>query len=301
MRTYTFIINPMAGKGRGRKLLGHLQKSIRQEFPGSEILLTEKKMHAFKLASERKNNPDTVIVAVGGDGTVNEVGNGIIGGSSLMSVVPIGSGNDFVKMFSIPTSPEKALAMIKKGKPRLCDAGRVVISTNDTVGITERYFLNGIGIGFDAAVANQTTRYKYLKGFPLYIVSVARTLMSFSTPNMLMSVNGLSVNGQHFLIAVGNGKCAGGGFYLTPEAEINDGLLDICLVDNLSIPRVLKIFPSVLSGKHKKHKEVHFYKSEELVVTSQQPIMVHADGEVLATQAREIHMSVQPSVLKILA
>jgi diacylglycerol kinase (ATP) len=301
MRTYTFIINPMAGKGRGKKLLYGLQDIIRKEFGETEILITQNKMHAYELARERKNIPDRVIVAVGGDGTVNEVGNGLIGGTSMMSVIPIGSGNDFVKMFSIPPSIEKAITILKNGRPRICDVGWVSITTDDARRKTERFFLNGIGIGFDAAVANQTTRYKHLKGFPLYVFSVVRTLMNFSTPNMMMSVNGLSVNGQHFLIAVGNGTCAGGGFYLTPEAEIDDGLLDICLVDNISIPRVLQIFPSVMSGKHKKHKEVHFYKSGELKVVSKQPIMVHADGEVLSTEAREIQISIRPEILTVVA
>ncbi len=298
MNAHSFIINPMAGKGKGRKLMGKIRRAIADVFPDAEILITERKLHALELARERNADPGRVVVAVGGDGTVNEVGNGLIGGTAYLGVIPIGSGNDFVKMFSISGVIEDALFQIRRGTPKSSDAGLIRITGGEETN-SERFFLNGIGIGFDAAVANQTTKFKHLSGFPLYIASVARTLMYYTTPNMLMSLNGAMVNGRHFLIAVGNGKCAGGGFYLTPEAKIDDGLLDVCLVDNVSVGRVLKIFPSVIKGKHEKHKEVHFYKTPELKVVSKEPIMVHADGEVLATKAREIVIKVKPAALQI--
>ncbi len=300
MGTYTFIINPMAGKGRGKKLLQTLDTLIRQHFPDAEVILTERRMHALELASERKNNADNTIVAVGGDGTVNEVGNGLMGGKATLSVIPIGSGNDFVKMFGIPTDIRTAFEKLKHGAIRDSDAGYVTIKSADG-NETKRYFLNGIGIGFDAAVANQTTKFKHLRGVSLYAFSVAVVLFNYKTPNMMMSMDGAMMNGEHFLIAIGNGKCAGGGFYLTPDAEIDDGLLDVCLVDNVSIPQVVKIFPSVMKGKHKKHKKVHFYRTDALRVETQGDIMIHADGEVLATQARDITIEVVPKALKVLA
>ncbi len=300
METYSFIINPMAGKGRGKKLFHTLESLIRRHFPDSEIILTERRMHAFELASERKNNSGSTVIAVGGDGTVNEVGNGLIGGNAVMSVIPIGSGNDFVKMFGIPTDITKAVEKIKHGTIRDSDAGFVTINAVDG-NETKRYFLNGIGIGFDAAVANQTTKFKHLRGVSLYAFSVAVVLFNYKTPNMMMSMNGAIMNGEHFLIAIGNGKCAGGGFYLTPEAEIDDGLLDVCLVDNVSIPQVVKIFPKVMKGKHKGHNKVHFYRTDALRIETKGEIMVHADGEVLATQARDINIEVVPKALKVLA
>lgn len=300
MGKHTFIINPMAGKGRGKKLLRTLDTLIHRHFPDAEVILTERRMHALELASERKDNADSTIVAVGGDGTVNEVGNGLMGGKATMSVIPIGSGNDFVKMFGIPTDIHKAVEKLTHGTIRESDAGYVTIQSSDG-SESQRYFLNGIGIGFDAAVANQTTRFKHLRGVSLYAFSVAVVLFNYKTPNMMMSMNGAMMNGEHFLIAIGNGKCAGGGFYLTPDAEIDDGLLDVCLVDNVSIPQVVKIFPSVMKGKHKKHSKVHFYRTDTLRVETQGEIMVHADGEVLATQARDINIRVTPKALKILA
>lgn len=300
MNTYTFIINPIAGKGRGRKLLQTLNQLIHKNFPDAEIVVTRRRMHAFEIASERKNDSSRVIVAVGGDGTVNEVGNGLIGGSAMISVIPIGSGNDFVKMFNIPPDIHAAVEKIRNGNIRESDVGHVVIRTFDGSEI-KRYFLNGIGIGFDAAVANQTTKFKHLRGISLYAVSVAFVLFNYQTPNIMMSLNGETMNGEHFLIAVGNGKCAGGGFYLTPEADIEDGLLDVCLVDNISIPQVVKIFPSVMKGNHKKHNKVHFYKTDALRVESRQEIMLHADGEVLATRAKDIEIVIIPKALKVLS
>jgi len=300
MDTYTFIINPIAGKGRGKKLLRTLDQLIHEHFPDAEIVITQRRMHAYKIASERKNDSSRTIIAVGGDGTVNEVGNGLIEGSAKISVIPIGSGNDFVKMFNIPPDIHKAIEKIKNGTVRDSDVGYVVIQTTDGSEI-KRYFMNGIGIGFDAAVANQTTKFKHLRGVSLYAFSVAVVLFNYQTPNMLMSMNGASMNGEHFLIAIGNGKCAGGGFYLTPDAQIDDGLLDVCLVDNVSVPQVVKIFPSVMKGTHKKHSQVHFYRTDALRVESKQKIMLHADGEVLATNAKDIEIRVIPKALKVLA
>jgi len=300
MRTYTFIVNPIAGKGRGRKLLQTLDRTLHKHFPEPEILITQDRLHAFELAKERKEHPDRIIVAVGGDGTVNEVSNGLIGGNAMMSVIPIGSGNDFVKMFNIPTDIEKAIDKIKNGTVRNSDAGSIQIGSYDGSNLT-RYFINGIGIGFDAAVAHQTTKFKHLRGISLYAFSVAVILFKYKTPELLLSMNGSSMNGQHFLIAIGNGKCAGGGFYLTPEAKIDDGLLDVCYIDNVTIPQVVKIFPSVMKGKHKKHNQVHFERTDALSVVAQQEIMVHADGEVLATKARTIDIQVTPNALQVIA
>jgi diacylglycerol kinase (ATP) len=300
METYTFIINPMAGKGRGKKLLQTLDASIHDSFPDPEIIITRARMHAYEIASERKYDADRVVIAVGGDGTVNEVGNGLIGGNAAMSVIPIGSGNDFVKMFQIPTDIHKAIERIRNGTVRDADAGHIEILNDDGSTVT-RYFANGIGIGFDAAVAHQTTKFKHLRGVSLYAFSVALVLFNYKTPNMMMAMNGAIMNGQHFLIAIGNGKCAGGGFYLTPEAEIDDGLLDVCLVDNITIPQVVKIFPRVMKGSHKNHEKVHFYKTDALRVEAQEPIKVHADGEVLSTSARNIDIKVMPKALKVLS
>jgi len=300
MRTYTFIINPIAGKGRGKKLLHSLERKIHANFPESEILITQDRLHAFELAKKRKDNANEVVVAVGGDGTVNEVANGLIGGKAMMSVIPIGSGNDFVKMFNIPTDIEKAISKIKQGSIHNSDAGSVDIESFSGEKHT-RYFINGIGIGFDAAVAHQTTKFKHLRGISLYAFSVAVILFKYKTPNLLLSMNGSSMNGEHFLIAIGNGKCAGGGFYLTPDAEIDDGLLDVCYIDNVTIPQVIKIFPRVMKGRHKNHHKVHFERTDALRVESQQEIMVHADGEVLETKARIIDIIVNPNALQVIA
>jgi diacylglycerol kinase (ATP) len=300
MKTYTFIINPMAGKGRGKKLLATLRERIKRTVPDAEIVVTERRLHALEIARERNHDADRVVVAVGGDGTVNEVGNGLVNGNATMGVIPIGSGNDFIKMFSIPLNIEKALDRILHGTVRPSDTGFVEIRSADDTTV-DRYFLNGIGIGFDAAVAHQTTKFKHLKGFGLYVVSVAAILFRYKTPGLLMSMNGMSMNGNHFLIAVGNGTCAGGGFYLTPDAKIDDGLLDVCLVDDISVPQVLRIFPSVMKGKHQKHGQVHFYRTDSLRVEARQPIMIHADGEVLSTGASEIAISVRPGTLQVIA
>ena len=239
------------------------------------------------------------MIAVGGDGTVHEVVNGLAGGRAMLGVLPLGSGNDFAKMLSSPSDPERAVAWFREARHRFCDVGEVTLARAD--GTCERHwFINGLGVGLEAVVANSARNARYLKGFARYLAAALWHLATYKPPHMEIRADAREWSGQQFLVAVGNGCCAGGRFRLTPDARIDDGLLDVCRVDSLSRWRLLRILPSVLSGRHTRFEDVRMSQVTAIDIGCAKGCMVHADGEVLAGDAVGIRVRVMPGVLPML-
>ncbi len=294
--TFTLIVNPIAGNGRCDPLA--LARALASRLPGAELLITERRGHARELAASHCARDDHVVVAIGGDGTVHEVGSGLIGGRAALAVLPAGSGNDFAKMLGISDHPDEAAGLLQTLLPSSCDVGQVLIDHLDGSN-SSSYFLNGLGIGFEAAVASMAARAGYLRGFSRYLVAALWTLMVYRSPEMTLMVDKQTFAGRHFLVAIGNGRCAGGSFYLTPQAEIDDGLFDICRAGPISIPRALWILPSVFKGRHGRYREVVFDRAAAVTIDIPDGGMVHADGEVLARQAAHLDVSLLPGALKV--
>lgn len=299
MRTFSFIVNPFAGARRVSPEEHPLVAEIRGHCPAAEVLVCDKPGQARQWARERSMRADHVVVAVGGDGTVHEVGGGLIGGRASMGVIPTGSGNDFAKMLTSPRDPAAAVAFLAQAPARRCDAGEVYIEHADGRAGTH-YFLNGLGIGFDAAVAEAVNRARFLKGFPAYLAAAVRQLFRYRPPVMSVAFNEVSMTARQFLVALGNGRWAGGRFKLTPEARIDDGWLDLCRADAMKLRRVLRILPAVFAGRHGRFGEVSMARTRRLVVDCKEGCMVHADGEVLARRAVKIRARVLPGALEVI-
>ena len=278
-----FIANPFAMRGKGAKYIAQLEEELKRRCVAYTLLRTERRLHAMELAREAaETHPDATIVAVGGDGTVNEVANGILGRGPTLGIIPVGSGNDFVKSVGIDAhSVVAALEILLAGKTFLVDVGKVSVGEGERpAGV--RIFMNGIGIGFDGYIAARTLRYKRLRGWWLYLVSFLRTVAVFRTPDMVVRVPGVEIHSPHLLVSIGNGHSSGGKFLLTPDAVVDDGQLDICLVDDLSTARILRVFPSVFKGTHDRFPEVHFLRAPTIEVVGARGLYVHADGELLS-------------------
>jgi YegS/Rv2252/BmrU family lipid kinase len=238
------------------------------------------------------------VVSVGGDGTANEVVNGLIGTEKSMGILPAGSGNDFIKSVGIPRKLELAFAKSISNKGQVVDVGTV--SCGDS-GSPVRLFLNGVGIGFDASVAARTREIRYLRGLPLYLLAVFQTLRRYKNPTLSVDLDGLTMSGRHLLIAVGNGVSAGGGFYLTPRASVADGALDFCLIGDASVARILRLMPLVLRGKHLSKRDIVTYlRGKKLDLRSEEPIHVHADGELVGEGVTKVRIGMDPRKLRIL-
>lgn len=288
MEKYALILNPMAGREKGRKWEPEILAKANKALGNVDVYRTESIGHAQKISNNIKYNYSVIIVA-GGDGTVHEVVNGMIDGNAALAVIPIGSGNDFIKMLNLPKNIDESIHIIKRNKRKRIDIGKI----GDT------YFPNGLGIGFDAWVVKESKKIKKLRGFFIYLYAVLKTVFSFKNEPISFYANGKTELKNIFLIAVGNGKAMGGGFYLNPDAIIDDGKFDVCIIHALKKREVFLHLPKTLKGAHTQLKQVETIRTDKLKIKSEKGIAVQADGELLGLDFKEINISILPKALEV--
>ena len=256
---------------------------------GVEWHATEGPGHAGKIVS---GLPDgTLVVAVGGDGTVHEVAAACVGTRRVMGILPVGSGNDYVKALGVGTNLERALETIVGGVVQAVDAGEVN-------GVR---FNNGLGIGFDAEVAAGVARAPaYFGGFGGYLWSVGRLLWSMKCHEARLKLGGEEIPVETILVAVALGTTYGARFRLAPESNLEDGVFDIVWSEEISRAEVLRLIPSVLRGTHLGHPKIHFARAAELKVSLKEPSPAHVDGEMLPL-TRDFRVRVLPRSLHVLS
>jgi YegS/Rv2252/BmrU family lipid kinase len=303
--TYTFIVNPAAGRGRVRKKLPCLVDQLKHRAFRFDLVATSYAGEARALARQAAARSD-VVVAVGGDGTVHEVANGLLAApnKATLGVLPLGSGNDFAAALGMPVQIEAGLDALQRAQLIRLDTGRVAVTEP-----SRRYatcFVNSLGVGFDAAVAAEAATQKLLPGLLGYAWAAIRSLRTWSSPQVEIvgdkngSDEGFTVQGNLLLFALGNGPRVGGGFRLTPEASFCDGQLDVCVVEHLPMWRILPLIPIAIRGRHGDVPEVTMTKVTAVHLKSVQPLPVHADGEVISFCATELRVAIQPGTLPVL-
>ncbi len=288
MKNYALILNPVAGRGKTRKA-GETILELFEKYIGQfDLFRTEYPGHAREIAA-KISSEYSVIVAVGGDGTMHEVVNGMMGGSAALAAIPTGSGNDFVKMLNLPKDLEHCVKIIRENKRKMIDVGKV----------GDVYFPNGLGIGFDAWVVRESRKVKKLRGFLIYLYAVMKTVFSYKNSTVTFCANGRRVEKKIFLIAIGNGKAVGGGFYLTPDAIIDDGKFDVCIIRGLSKKEVFLNLPKAVKGNHTNMEQVEMMRTDQLEILSEDGIAVHADGELLGMELKDLKISILPQILEV--
>ncbi|TVR93329.1 MAG: diacylglycerol kinase family lipid kinase [Wenzhouxiangellaceae bacterium] len=298
MAGISFIVNPAAGGRRGRRP-DQLLEDIRLRFPDAECLLTSTSGEAEELARARRGLDNQRVIAVGGDGTVSEVARGLVGGFAVLGVIPQGSGNDFARMLGMPTDSGAALAHLAQARAMPCDVGRVRIQHADDTE-SETHFINSLGLGFEAEVADRAARARWCKGFWRYLIAALGLLPVYRAPLMRLAFDDQRIDAPQFLVALGNGRWAGGGFMLAPKAALDDGWLELTRADALPLWRLLTIFPRVFSGRHLDCRRVHADRVNSIRIECPSGCMVHGDGEVLARCAQEIEVKLLPGALQVL-
>lgn len=295
MRSQTYILNPRAGR-RGRHRCRLLTEYLRRTAPRAEVLQTVTSGEAGQLAAARRDDAGRVVIAVGGDGTVHEVGCGLVGGAAALGVLPVGSGNDFASMVQVPAAVEQAPDFFDRVPLRRCDVGRV--EWGDADGVTDQaHFLNSLGLAFEGRVAARARRFGWVPGRLRYLCALLAELPGFRAPQLEMTFADQDVATRQFLVAIGNGRRAGGGFLLNPCAELDDGLLDVCRADALPLYRLLGILPSVFRGHHGRHAGVHQARCRELQLRASPSTTLHADGEILSDSLVHLRVCVVPGAL----
>lgn len=301
MRKYLFVVNPKAGKGRGEKILPQLKEILSAKNIDVEIFVTTKKGDARDIAHHSREK-DIVLVSVGGDGTVNEVINGLEDKSNLiLSVLPIGSGNDFARSLNLIGEWAKVLEIIiSKENYVIIDVGKVKIWDKGSDAPVSSYFINSCGIGFDAYVAFFGNQNKVLRGLPLYLYSVLKALKLYRASHITGNFDNVKIDGKKLLIAIGNGQTAGGGFKLTPNAIMDDSLLDACIADNLSKKQILTVLPKAINGSHINLDVIQYEKFVEANLYLAEPNYVHVDGEIISSNAEKINVVINGRKVKVL-
>ena len=269
MKKHVFIINPKAGKGKSVDLIPYIKK----EYDNPIILLTKYQNHAKELAIQYANK-DSILYSIGGDGTLNEIVNGVARTDATIAVIPCGSGNDFIKTITKIKDPMKILCSYKNMLSKKIDIGQ----------INDRYFINIASIGFDAEIVYNAKAYKKLpliSGELSYLFSTIRTIVKMKPNDVEIIINNRETNNYKILlIAIANGKYYGGGMKPAPNAIIDDGILDICLVNKASKLKVLSLLPKYIKGTHETISEVEFIRANKISIISKSPIPVNIDGEV---------------------
>jgi len=259
------------------------------------MVMTRRGGHAVELARRARTAGHRRVVAMGGDGTVQEVVQGLVDAAGddvagTLGIIPVGSGNDFAKMVDLPPDPAIAVQRLASGGIRHVDVGRA----------GSRIFTNGIGIGFDALVAVESRKIGRLTGLPLYLLAVLRTLaLTYCTPDVRIRMDDRALSQEVTMIAVANGRCYGGGFWVAPQADATDGLLDVVWADGLGRAGILRLLPHVVRGSHLDKQPVHQYRARRVVVEANDPLPMHADGEIWPP-ATHIDVELLPGKLHVI-
>jgi len=263
-----FIVNPAAGRGAAAGYMTVVREAIARLGLRAVIAVTEGRRHAEALASRLVSDGCDPIIAVGGDGTVNEVANGIIGRDVTLGVVPAGSGNDFIHALGFPARFSRTDWAL------LCRADAIEMD----VGLcNDRYFVNGMGFGFDAQVAASREREGARRGYLLHIL---KHLLRYRPRLVRVVVNGQVHRRRCFLKTIGIGRRFGGGYYLTAQAVANDGVFDVCTVDDLSLLQRARLLPRVPRGTHVSDPVVEYFRTDRLEIEADEELPYHLDGEI---------------------
>lgn len=293
-----FIVNPAAGRGRVARMIARLKGEIQESRLRYSFRITQAPGHAMDLAAEAKQ--EDIVIAVGGDGTVNEAVNGIMHSKATLGTIAMGSGNDFARMLNIRTGVSDISKLVNSRSTRRVDVGVVEYRRQSDGKPKTRYFVNGLGIGFDAAVSIHSRTIKYLRGLPLYLWALLRMLPRYRANHYEMHIDGAHVQKAQFLICIGNGAYEGGGFKLTPDARIDDARLDMCSIDPLSLARALAVLPSATRGTHVVLPEVQSQRICEARIIAKEPFPAHVDGEILGDDLVDITVKVEPGAVSML-
>jgi YegS/Rv2252/BmrU family lipid kinase len=281
------IVNPNAGKGKGKKDWNIISSLLKREGLTYSERFTTGKGHAISISDEAIAEGFRKIITVGGDGTLNEVVNGVMRNRNcppeeiILALIPVGTGNDWGRMFGIPLDYEKAVGIISGYRIMRHDVGSISFYNGDIQ--SERYFINIAGLGFESVVVRRTNiqKDKGRGGKLIYFYNLLISLLSYKNTAAEVTIDGTKKKIKFFSFNVGNGRYSGGGMRQTPDAVPDDGLLDVTVINDIGKIEIIRNLPILYNGKILSHPDIDGYRCKNIKVTSDSKIYTEADGESL--------------------
>lgn len=304
MPRYKIIVNPVAGRGAGERAISQIERVLSGYGLDFDLVRTERPWHAADLAQEAVAAEYDGVVVVGGDGTANEVLNGLMrakqsgAGTCALGMLCVGRGNDFAYGVGIPLDLEAGCQALAQGHRRTIDVGRAAGGLYPQ----GRYFGNGIGIGFDAVVGFEAVKMTWLHGFLSYLVAVLKTVfLYYKAPLVTIEYDGQTITQPSLMISVMNGRRMGGGFMMAPEGKPDDGLFDLCIAREVSRARIFGLIPHFVRGTQATQEPIRTGRARRVVVTAVEGVLpAHADGETLCTDGRRLELELLPRQIEVI-
>lgn len=295
------IVNPAAGAGKTAKRWPYIMQFLKKIGVKFEHDLTEAPGHAIELAKNAVSKGYKLIVPVGGDGTINEVVNGMYDTGNLkdvaLAIIGTGTGGDYIRTLGVPRDCMAACARLLNPQKIEVDLGMVEHGTENQK--KRRLFTNFAGLGFDAEVVRATTKkFKKLGSVPSYLAGLLTTLVTYRNREMTIRTGGKEEERKVCTVIMSNGKYGGGSMFIAPEADIRDGLFDVVIIGDVSKPDLLASLPRIYKGTHLTHPKITLKRVSEIEIQSKTPIALQADGELIGKAPARF--KVLPSALTIL-
>jgi len=304
MTRHKVIVNPTAGRGSGERAFPEIERALHDRGVEADLCRTEAPWHAVELAQQAVKDGFEVVVAVGGDGTANEVLNGLMLaqsaglGTAAMGVLTVGRGNDFAFGAGLPLALEEGCQALAQGDRSAIDVGRVTGGQYPQ----GRYFGNGVGIGFDAVVGFEALKMTHLHGFVSYLVAALKTIfLYYQAPLVRIRYDDGEMTLPALMVSTMNGRRMGGGFMMAPEGQVDDGWFDLCIARQVSRAAIFALIPRFMKGTQANHPAITSVRARRVEVSALQGVLpAHGDGETLCVDGQQLVMEIFPRAIQMI-
>ena len=301
---YLVIVNPISGRGYAEKMIPEIEAGMCNYNLDYELVRTERPWHAAEIVEEAARNGYDVIVLASGDGTANEAINGLMRARaagfnhSAFSILPVGTGNDMAYGLGMRGTLEEGIAALAKNQRKKIDVGFVKGGDYPE----GRYFVNGIGIGFDAVVGFVAVKIRWTRGLLAYLIAVIQTVfIYYKAPTVEITYNDISFTLSSLMISIMNGQRMGGGFYMAPQGDPSDGHFDLCMVSHAGRARIFGLVPHFMKGTQASQPEITTGRTHKITVKALKGTLpAHCDGETLCESGQELSAEIIPAAVEII-
>ena len=301
---YLVIVNPISGRGYAEKVVPDIEAGMRGLGLEFDLVRTERPWHAAEIAEQAVKEDYDVIVTASGDGTANEAINGMMRAradgfnDTAFSILPVGTGNDMAYGFGMRGTLEESITALAENYRRKIDIGFVKGGDYPE----GRYFANGIGIGFDAAVGFVAVKIRWARGLLAYLIAVIQTIfIYYKSPTVEITYNDIAYTQPALMVSIMNGQRMGGGFYMAPHGCHDDGHFDLCIVSAANRMRIFGLIPYFLKGTQASQPEITNGRTNKISVKAVKGTLpAHCDGETLCESGQELSAEIKPAAIEII-